>query len=590
MPREAGESQEVNNIYISQISGGTGGAGGSGGQEGGYGGVGEGPNFRATTMNLAIQNYPPDTRLRPPLEPGGSEGAMRDLFGATRNFQREIGARYWPYAGFDPQRPISDSRASSSTQSPLALNPFSHYAPQLDPRGNFPPHSGPYQHPIDQASLDNLLLLPSQNHDFFPTFEYPDLPHSTRSIHCGAFITADTIHHRPGGTGINILHRAVALEALYDSADSFPQPRCHPETRTKMLNALYNWAIENHDDPENPEEDEGDTDNSDEDERDTDNSDEDERDIDNSDEDVEEEDYEDDNNSEDIYISRSICWLHGPAGAGKSAIMQTLCQKLQAAGQLGGAFFFKRGHATRGNSKVLFATLAYQLAEHNHDLKPLISQVVEDSPSLVARHMEVQLLKLIVEPCQSLTNSSPLILLIDGLDECETQKSQAEILQLIGNTVRNHPKAFRFLIASRTEAHIREAFDDSSFDETLDSVNVCQSFEDVKKYFNDQFARISHEHGHIMTDVPTPWPSPDVVDSLVHKSSGYFVYASTVIKFIDDKKFRPMEQLALVLGITSTDSEAPFEALDQLVSLFAERAGILSKLTDFLDYHLEKHG
>jgi hypothetical protein len=35
--------------------------------------------------------------------------------------------------------------------------------------------------------------------------------------------------------GITILHRAVALEALRDSADSFPQPKCHPETRSQTL-------------------------------------------------------------------------------------------------------------------------------------------------------------------------------------------------------------------------------------------------------------------------------------------------------------------------------------------------------------------
>ncbi|KAJ7799789.1 hypothetical protein B0H13DRAFT_1470733, partial [Mycena leptocephala] len=30
----------------------------------------------------------------------------------------------------------------------------------------------------------------------------------------------------------------------YNSAESFPQPRCHPETRTKILEDLYRWATE----------------------------------------------------------------------------------------------------------------------------------------------------------------------------------------------------------------------------------------------------------------------------------------------------------------------------------------------------------
>ncbi|KAJ7463141.1 hypothetical protein B0H11DRAFT_1686541, partial [Mycena galericulata] len=134
--------------------------------------------------------------------------------------------------------------------------------------------------------------------------------------------------------------------ALYDSADSYPQPRYDAKTRTKMLDDLYKWAV--HDDSDRP-----------------------------------------------------VCWLHGPAGAGKSAIMQTV-PKIADNGSLGRAFFFKRGHMTRGNAKVLFATLACQLAYSNHNLRPAISSSVDHDPPVVGRSMDTQLRKLIVESCQSL--------------------------------------------------------------------------------------------------------------------------------------------------------------------------------------------
>ncbi|KAJ6523014.1 hypothetical protein B0H19DRAFT_653334, partial [Mycena capillaripes] len=174
-----------------------------------------------------------------------------------------------------------------------------------------------------------------------------------------------------------MLHRAVALEALYDSAESFPQPRCHPETRTELLDRLYRWAT-------------------------------------------------------DKDTAHSIRWLYGPAGAVKSAIMQTLCQRLQDVGRLGGSFFFKRGDMTRGNAKVLFATLAYQLALYRQELRGPISQGVERDPSVLARGMDVQLRTLIFGPCQFLQDLSPSVLLIDGLDECEGHKVQRQILRLIG--------------------------------------------------------------------------------------------------------------------------------------------------------------
>ncbi|KAJ7848450.1 hypothetical protein B0H14DRAFT_2356750, partial [Mycena olivaceomarginata] len=48
------------------------------------------------------------------------------------------------------------------------------------------------------------------------------------------------------------------------------------------------------------------------------------------------------------------------------------------------------------------------------------------------------------------------------------------------------------------------------------------------------------------------------------KSSGYFIYASMVIKFIDDKSFRPTEGLEIVMGVAEPDFESPFSELDQL--------------------------
>ncbi|KAJ6496411.1 hypothetical protein C8R45DRAFT_797445, partial [Mycena sanguinolenta] len=94
----------------------------------------------------------------------------------------------------------------------------------------------------------------------------------------------------------------------------------------------------------------------------------------------------------------SIIWLYGPAGAGKSAIMQTFAREMQMAGRLGGSFFFKRGHATRGNGKALFTTIAYQLALGVPWLKAPISRIVEDDPIMLARSLDTQVQKLICEP------------------------------------------------------------------------------------------------------------------------------------------------------------------------------------------------
>src|SRR6202000_2061339 len=61
--------------------------------------------------------------------------------------------------------------------------------------------------------------------------------------------------------------------------------------------------------------------------------------------------WSDDESETNAYVEPSILWVHGPAGAGKSAIMTTLAQRLENERRLGGVFFFKRGHPLRGIAK-----------------------------------------------------------------------------------------------------------------------------------------------------------------------------------------------------------------------------------------------
>ncbi|KAF7334885.1 putative nwd2 protein [Mycena sanguinolenta] len=325
--------------------------------------------------------------------------------------------------------------------------------------------------------------------------------------------------------GVDILHHAATLAAMHDSVESFPQPKCHPETRAKMLEDLRQWAVDSHTKP-------------------------------------------------------SITWVYGPAGAGKSALMQTLARQLQDAGRLGGCFFFKRADATRGNGKTLFSTVAYQLALSTPWLRATISQVVENNPSLVARSIDTQMERLISEPCSPHANRDFLAIIIDGLDECEGHGVQEEILRAVRNSC-DYIIPFNFFVASRPEPHIREVFDSSSYSRDFRPFNVEQSFDDVRKYLRDEFLRIHREH-RTMAKIPLPWPSWDVLEQLVNNSCGHFIYAATIIKFIDDKNYRPTERLEVVQNPNSSGPESAFDTLDQLYMTILHSAQRQSELIPIL--------
>ena len=82
---------------------------------------------------------------------------------------------------------------------------------------------------------------------------------------------------------------------------------------------------------------------------------------------------------------------------------------------------------------------------------------------------------------------------------------------------------------------------------------------DIRVCLSDGFAKICAENS-ILSHVEKPWPSKGIIDLLVQRSSGQFIYAATVLKFVGANLCSPTKQLALLL---KPDPMA-FSDLDQL--------------------------
>ncbi|KAJ6569214.1 hypothetical protein B0H19DRAFT_1134888 [Mycena capillaripes] len=466
-----------------------------------------------TSLTQQQLNLAPSHSVEGHLGVGSIRGARLESLksgtassGVVRRTRRAVTERAVPY---------DNATRSSRTDSARIGATENSYTNVKSTSANVPTNGVVY-HPLSSAHKIHAEDSPSSAQrvpTYLPTNPYNPIP----TIHGGTFIT--NLIQRRGELGIQILHQAAILGAMHDSAETFPQSQCHPETREAMLDDLFAWGIGS-DEHESPRDQQSDP--------------------------------------------PEILWLYGPAGAGKSAIMQTLCQRFRDAGILGGSFFFKRGDAGRGNAKSLFATLAYQLALCIPHLRRPIGESAEKDPSVVGRSMAVQLRQLIVDPSRSLEWAGPALLLIDGLDECQDERVQTEILRSIGDAAREYSIPLRFLVASRPEPHIRQILEGPQLADLTRPFNIKQSFFDVERYLRDEFARIHADHYPTMSRVPTPWPSTQALNSLVLQSSGYFIYASTVIKFIDDPNCRPTERLAIVQNLPTDPSDNPLHPLDQL--------------------------
>ncbi|KAJ6530510.1 hypothetical protein DFH09DRAFT_1370715 [Mycena vulgaris] len=435
---------------------------------------------------------------------GVRDSGINDFIGAIR------GSR-----GHSNFRPYEIANRGNRYRPEILPNPSRHSSNNIQAGvHNTMHHVGPAY--IDDGSMSIADLNQFKRSSEFPRPHYaasepppPTFPHNlprTFNSVAGNMTQLNVTSH--GESGLDILYRRVVVEALHDSGERFPEPACHPGTRTAVLKQLNSWSIH--------------------------------------------------------ATEGAVMWLNGSAGIGKSAIAQMFAGKCQTQGRLGASFFFKRGHHKRGTWDGFFTTIAYQLATTIPALSLPIQQAVEADKLVGGRAMPLQFQRLILEPFQQ---KAPLgflpVIVVDGLDECNDHKVQQQILCLFIDAIRAKQLPICLLICSRPEPHLREQLDTeqtSGVSRSLVLSTDRSAYKDIRSFLRDKFSIIHSTYRNRGIALGDPWPSPQALEQLVQKSSGIFVYATTVIRFVGDEYSHPADRLDRVLSL-DPQSTVPLDDL-----------------------------
>jgi uridine kinase len=245
-----------------------------------------------------------------------------------------------------------------------------------------------------------------------------------------------------------------------------------------------------------------------------------------------------------------VCWLEGPAGSGKSTILHSIAEQCDDESRLAFSFFFSRGKADRSDAAKVIPTFAYQLTESLPAIQqPLLHVLLKDHPFAPHLRLRDQLKKLIINPARSIHQTIlPMIVIIDGLDECSDEDLLLQLIHVIVEATCYLP--FRFLFASRPESRIRQTFNSQSIKPKsyFLSLRDFRAYSDVGNYLQRELTEVYKRNDDIMRGVPHPWPSRKQLEALVEKSEGLFIYVSTLIKYVGDRQGPlPQEKLQLVM-------------------------------------------
>ena len=92
----------------------------------------------------------------------------------------------------------------------------------------------------------------------------------------------------------------------------------------------------------------------------------------------------------------SVYWLNGLAGTGKSAIAQTIAERMSESGKLGASFFCSRDFEDRSNLQLIFPTLAVQLARRYAGFRSVFVPLAQEDKEIAQESLCNQMEKLIV--------------------------------------------------------------------------------------------------------------------------------------------------------------------------------------------------
>lgn len=216
--------------------------------------------------------------------------------------------------------------------------------------------------------------------------------------------------------------------------------------------------------------------------------------------------------------SQPVLWITGEAGVGKSAIAAWLCDKRP---EIAAYHFCRYGNSDRVDARKALFSLAYQLSTQlpvyrdRLNASKLDETVNESNVPALFDRLFVSLLNNVVP-----ITDHPHILLIDALDEA-TRNDENQLAALIGSEFgadpRRLPSWLRVIVTSRPyERKINtelQATDPWKLDAGRDD-----NLQDIRTYLYRELQSFTGNGA----------PSSEVVEHIVKKSEGLFLYVTWV--------------------------------------------------------------
>jgi NACHT domain len=180
--------------------------------------------------------------------------------------------------------------------------------------------------------------------------------------------------------------------------------------------------------------------------------------------------------------------LLGRAGTGKSSIAHEVAHRFKNK-CLGSYFTFLRKEGSKEDAYQLFTTLARDLSDRYPPFKLALGRIVKDNSFLRGtRDYRTLFELLLLEPLKSLKLTSPILVIIDAVDESGDAMGKNGLHTFLAHHLLDLPSKFRILVTSRPEDGIEAAFMEALSVDTIymdDPILAARTEQDIRVYLEE---------------------------------------------------------------------------------------------------------
>ena len=213
-----------------------------------------------------------------------------------------------------------------------------------------------------------------------------------------------------------------------------------------------------------------------------------------------------------ISSSSNLLWIVGNAGVGKTAFIAKLTENNK---EIKAVHFCKYNDSDRANPKRAIMSIAYYLSTQLDEYKNILLEL-HDLDNLQEKSTERLFAYLLAEPLNKIEKQvETSVIVIDALDE-STCEGRNELVDILSSRHAILPSWIKIIITSRDEPILRRklskirpiSFDDEHFANNRD---------DIRGYFEMCLKDIKVHN------------KEKIIQSLLEKSAGSFLYAKTIM-------------------------------------------------------------